>query len=69
MENKNKKLLKWLKFLVIVCVAIIVVEGLYIGVKIYQSKNNTVYVDTLGSIVELKDGYLGTYEYIRFSSN
>ncbi len=60
MENKNKKLLKWLKFLVIVCVAIIVVEGLYIGVKIYQSKNNTVYVDTLGSIVELKDGYLGT---------
>ena len=60
MENKNKKLLKLLKFLVIVCVAIIVVEGLYIGVKIYQSKNNTVYVDTLGSIVELKDGYLGT---------
>ena len=60
MENKNKKLLKWLKFLVIVCVAIIVVEGLYIGAKIYQGKNNTVYVDTLGSIVELKDGYLGT---------
>lgn len=60
MEKKNKKILKWLKFLVIVCVAIIVVEGIYIGVKVYQSKNNTVYVDTLGSIVELKDGYLGT---------
>ena len=60
MEKKNKKILKWLKFLVIVCVAIIVVEGIYIGAKIYQGKNNTVYVDTLGSIVELKDGYLGT---------
>ena len=31
--EKNKKLLKWLKFLVIVCIAIIVVEGIYIGVK------------------------------------
>ena len=58
--EKNKKLLRWLKFLVIVCIAIIVVEGIYIGVKIYQSNNNTVYVDTLSSIEKLKDGYLGS---------
>lgn len=58
--EKNKKLLKWLKFLVIVCIAIIVVEGIYIGVKIYQANNNTVYVDTLSSIEKLKDGYLGS---------
>ena len=45
--EKNKKLLRWLKFLVIVCIAIIVVEGIYIGVKIYQSNNNTVYGDFL----------------------
>ena len=58
--EKNKKLLKWLKFLVIVCIAIIVVEGIYIVVKIYQANNNTVYVDTLSSIEKLKDGYLGS---------
>ncbi len=58
--EKNKKLLKWLKFLVVVCIAIIVVEGIYIGVKIYQANNNTVYVDTLSSIEKLKDGYLGS---------
>ena len=58
--EKNKKLLRWLKFLVIVCIAIIVVEGIYIGVKIYQANNNTVYVDTLSSIEKLKDGYLGS---------
>ena len=58
--EKNKKLLKWLKFLVIVCIAIIVVEGIYIGVKIHQANNNTVYVDTLSSIEKLKDGYLGS---------
>ena len=58
--EKNKKLLKWLKFLVVVCIAIIVVEGIYIGVKIHQANNNTVYVDTLSSIEKLKDGYLGS---------
>lgn len=58
--EKNKKLLKWLKFLVIVCIAIIVIEGIYIGVKIYQANNSTVYVDTLSSIEKLKDGYLGS---------
>lgn len=58
--EKNKKLLKWLKFLVIVCIAIIVVETIYIGFRIYQSNNNTIYVDTLSSIEKLSDGYLGS---------
>lgn len=53
------KLVKGLKLLVVLCIAIIVCELAFIGLKIYKRQQATVYVDTFAKVLKIKNGYLG----------
>ena len=73
-EKKNpdqKTILKWLKLVIVLCVLIIVVEIVFIGLKIYQRNQNVVSVDTFSSLAQISDGYLGVgssdFKHSRFN--
>ncbi len=57
--KKQDKVVKGLKFIAVLCVLVIVCEAIYIGVKIYQREQNTVYVDTFAAVEKVSDGYIG----------
>ncbi len=58
LTSEQKKLVKLLKVVVVLCIAIIVVELLYIGLSYYNRKQAVVYTDTLNSFDKVSDGYL-----------
>ena len=53
------KIVKWLKVIVILCVAIIICELIFIGLKMYNRGQAIAYVDTLATTKEVEDGYIG----------
>lgn len=63
MKNKKinpnqKKILKWLKLVMVLCILIVVLELAYIGITYYKNKSKKVYVDTLSTMTKVSDGYL-----------
>ena len=55
---EQKRLVKWLRVIIVLCIAIIVIEAGYIGISYYNRTKSIVYTDTLNSFKETKDGYL-----------
>ena len=58
LKIEQKKLVKWLRVIIVLCIAIIVVELGYIGLSYYNRTKSIVYTDTLNSFKEIDDGYL-----------
>ena len=58
LKVEHKRLVKWLRVIIVLCIAIIVVEVGYIGLSYYNRKNSIVYTDTLNSFKKIDDGYL-----------
>ncbi len=58
LKVEPKKLVKWLRVIIILCIAIIVIEVCYIGISYYNRTKSIVYTDTLNSFKEIDDGYL-----------
>ena len=65
-KNKNKrelkkdqrKVVKWLRVIIVLCIAIIVIELGYIGLSYYNRNKSIIYTDTLNSFEKVNDGYL-----------
>ena len=58
LKVEQKKLVKWLRVIIVLCIAIIVIEACYIGLSYYNRTKSVVYTDTLNSFKETDDGYL-----------
>ena len=58
LKVEQKKLVKWLRVIIVLCIAIIVIEAGYIGISYYNRTKSIVYTDTLNSFKEIDDGYL-----------
>ena len=58
LKVEQKRLVKWLRVIIVLCIAIIVVELGYIGLSYYNRTKSIVYTDTLNSFKEIDDGYL-----------
>ena len=58
LNNEQKKIVKWLKVIIIICIAIIVVELGYILISYYNRSNSIVYTDTLNSFKKADNGYI-----------
>ena len=58
LKIEQKKLVKWLRVIIVLCIAIIVIEACYIGLSYYNRTKSIVYTDTLNSFKEIDDGYL-----------
>lgn len=58
LSNDQKKIIKWLRVIIILCIVIIVLELLYIGLNYYNRKNSIVYIDSLNSFERISDSYL-----------
>ena len=58
LKVEQKKLVKWLRVIIVLCIAIIVIEVGYIGISYYNRTKSIVYTDTLNSFKEIDDGYL-----------
>ena len=58
LKVEQKKLVKWLRVIIVLCIAIIVIEVCYIGLSYYNRTKSVVYTDTLNSFKEIDDGYL-----------
>ena len=58
LKVEQKKLVKWLRVIIVLCIAIIVIEACYIGLSYYNRTKSIVYTDTLNSFKETDDGYL-----------
>ena len=58
LKIEQKKLVKWLRVIIVLCIAIIVIEVGYIGLSYYNRVNSVIYTDTLNSFKETDDGYL-----------
>ena len=58
LKVEQKKLVKWLRVIIVLCIAIIVIEIGYIGLSYYNRTKSVVYTDTLNSFKEIDDGYL-----------
>lgn len=58
LKVEQKKLVKWLRVIIVLCIAIIVIEAGYIGISYYNRTKSVVYTDTLNSFKETDDGYL-----------
>ncbi len=58
LEKGQQKLVKWLRIIIVLCIAIVVVELAYIGLKFYSNNKNIVYTDTLNSFDKIDDGYI-----------
>lgn len=72
LSKEQVNIIKWLKLLIVLCITIIVLEGVYIGLKIYKNSKNTVYVETLATAKKVDDGYLSVgssdFKYSEFHS-
>ena len=55
---EQKRLVKWLRVIIVLCIAIIAIEVCYIGLSYYNRSKSIIYTDTLNSFKETKDGYL-----------
>ena len=55
---EQKRLVKWLRVIIVLCIAIIAIEACYIGLSYYNRSKSIIYTDTLNSFKETKDGYL-----------
>ena len=55
---EQKRLVKWLRVIIVLCIAIIAIEVGYIGLSYYNRSKSIIYTDTLNSFKETKDGYL-----------
>ena len=58
LKVEQKRLVKWLRVIIVLCIAIIVIEACYIGLSYYNRTKSIVYTDTLNSFKEIDDGYL-----------
>ena len=58
LKVEQKKLVKWLRVIIVLCISIIVIEACYIGLSYYNRTKSIVYTDTLNSFKEIDDGYL-----------
>lgn len=58
LKVEQKRLVKWLRVIIVLCIAIIVIEVGYIGLSYYNRTKSVVYTDTLNSFKETDDGYL-----------
>lgn len=58
LKVEQKRLVKWLRVIIVLCIAIIVIEVGYIGLSYYNRTKSVVYTDTLNSFKEIGDGYL-----------
>lgn len=71
-SEDQRKIVKWLKLVIVLCVLILVVEVVFIILKAYQNSQNQIYIDTFGSVEKIDDGYLGVgssdFHYSDFNS-
>ncbi len=71
LSKEEKKIIKWLKVVVVLCIAILVLEGAYIGLKIYKRAKNTVYIETLSTAELVDNGYVSVgssdFKYSKFN--
>lgn len=58
LKVEQKRLIKWLRVIIVLCIAIIVIEAGYIGISYYNRTKSVIYTDTLNSFKEIDDGYL-----------
>ena len=58
LNNDQKRIVKWLKVIIIICIAIIALELGYILLSYYNRSNSIVYTDTLNSFKEVDNGYI-----------
>ena len=58
LKVEQKRLVKWLRVIIVLCIAIIVIEAGYIGISYYNRTKSVIYTDTLNSFKEIDDGYL-----------
>ncbi len=54
----TKRMVKWLRIIIILCITIIAIEIGYIGLSYYNRTKSIIYTDTLNSFKETSDGYL-----------
>lgn len=63
-KNKNalkkdqRSIIKWLRVIIVLCIAIIVIEVFYICLSYYNRNKSIIYTDTLNSFDKVSDGYL-----------
>ena len=57
-KTSQDKMVKRLKIVVIICILVLLIEGIYIGIKVYQTEKNSVYVDTISGALRTSDGYV-----------
>ena len=55
---EQRKLVKWLRVIIVLCIFAIVLELIYIGVRIYINSTSVVYVDTLNNYKQIAGGYI-----------
>lgn len=55
---EQKKLVKWLRVIIVLCISIVVLELAYIGLTFYNRNKSIVYTDTLNSFEKVNGGYL-----------
>ena len=58
LKVEQKRLIKWLRIIIVLCIAIIVIEAGYIGISYYNRTKSVIYTDILNSFKEIDDGYL-----------
>ena len=58
LNSDQKRIVKWLKVIIVLCIAIIVLELGYILLSYYNRSNSIVYTDTLNSFKEVDNGYI-----------
>lgn len=58
LNSDQKRIVKWLKVIIVLCIVIIVLELGYILLSYYNRSNSIVYTDTLNSFKEVDNGYI-----------
>ena len=58
LSKDQQRIFKWLKVIILICIAIIVLEVIYIIFGIYNRNNNVQGIDTLNSFKEVSSGYI-----------
>ena len=60
-NSDQKNIVKWLRVIIVLCIAIIVIELGYIGLSYYIRSKSIIYSDTLNNFSKVNDGYLLIY--------
>ncbi len=55
---KKDRTIKILKIMIVLCVIVLLVEGIYIAYKALTNEKGQSYIDTLGAMEKIKDGYI-----------